>query len=149
MLGGDVEFVDFAVIAENQRPLMSYAVFLSPSIDNAEWERRIALNGYLVGLDRPSFKAEQISALTAPPGEYIWGPWTRDPAEFSRRIENRMAFFDAITAHPVVFFERYKLRYVALPMGGPPPAYLNSGWRRLQEGPFWNIWERLPILQSP
>jgi hypothetical protein len=149
VIGGDSDFVAFAMIAENQRPLMDYAVFLSPSIDNAEWERRIALNGYLFGHDRPSFEAVQVSDLTPPPQAYQWGPWTRSPAERTRRIAMRMAFFDAITANPSEFFERYRVRYVALPPERVPPVVLNSEWRCLQEGPFWSIWERLPVVQPP
>jgi hypothetical protein len=149
VIGGDPDFVDFAMIAEDQRPLMNYAVFLSPSIDNAEWDRRIALNGYLLGLDRESFEAAQDSALTPRPGEYKWGPWTRDPAERTQRITMRMAFFDTVTANPSALFERYLVRYVALPHGSVPPVYLNSGWMCLQEGPFWSIWERLPDGQPP
>jgi hypothetical protein len=60
-----------------------------------------------------------------------------------------MAFFDAVTANPSEFLERYRLRYVALPFEGLPPAYLNSGWKRLQEDPFWIIWERDPLRQTP
>jgi hypothetical protein len=148
VLGGDEEFVDFALIAENQRPLMAYAVYLSPSIDNAEWEQRIAVNGYLLGLDRRSFEARQVAVLTPDPRGYKWGPWTRDPVERMRRIAMRMAFFDAVTANPSAFFERYMLRYVALPSKGVRPAYLNSGWRCLQEGPVWSIWERLPVARG-
>jgi hypothetical protein len=149
VIGGDEQFVDFAVIVENERPAMAYAVYLSPSIDNTEWEQRIALNGYLLGLDRASFKAEQASRLTPPPKAYQWGPWARDPAERARRIAARLAFFEAVTANPSAFLERYQLRYVALPFKGLPPAYLNSGWKCLQEGPFWNIWERDPLRQTP
>ena len=39
VIGGDEQFVVFAMIAENERPAMAYAVYLSPSIDNAEWEQ--------------------------------------------------------------------------------------------------------------
>ena len=109
VIGGDTQFVDFAMMVENERPVMAYAVYLSPSIDNAEWEQRIAFNGYLLGLDRSTFEAQQASDLSPPPGAYQWGPWTRDEAERTRRIAARMAFFDAVTANPSEFFERYQV----------------------------------------
>ena len=103
---------------------------------------RIALNSYLLGLDRSSFEFQQVSRLTPPRGAISGGHGHETQRNAPRRIVARMAFFDAVTADPSEFFERYRLRYVALPVTELPPAYLNSGWKRLQGGPFWNIWER-------
>ena len=126
MIGGDEQFVDFAVIVENERPAMAYAVYLSPSIDNTEWEQRIALNGYLLGLDRASFKAEQVSRLTPPPKAYQWGPWARDPAERARRIARAVGFLRRGHCRPVHISWSDSNCDVALPFKGLPPAYLSS-----------------------
>jgi hypothetical protein len=144
VLGGDPFFVDFAMDAENQRPISGYAVYLSPNVDNVEWEQRIALNGFLRGLDRSSFEAEESASLGPKPGGILWGPWTRDRAELETRMASRLALFDAISANPAPYFDRYALRYVALKSGGGSPAYLDSRWRCLERGRIWDIWERLP-----
>src|SRR5258708_23980887 len=55
VIAGEKEFIDFAIIVNNLRPLDHYAVVVSPSVSNLEWDSRIALNGFLLGLDRETF----------------------------------------------------------------------------------------------
>ena len=47
-VAGEHQFISFASILENQRPLDNYWVFLSPQVTDAEWDERIALNNYLL-----------------------------------------------------------------------------------------------------
>src|SRR5262249_31004117 len=47
VMGGDRYFVEAACMTDNTRPLAGYAVELSGSVDNAEWDARVALNAYL------------------------------------------------------------------------------------------------------
>jgi hypothetical protein len=34
------------------------------------------------------------------------------------------------------------VRIVALQADRRPPKYLSKGWARLQDGPYWQVWER-------
>ncbi len=70
VVAGEQEFVEFAVMTENQRPLSGYTVNLSPAVDNAEWDERIALNDYLQGLNCSTFIAKQELDLKTT----SWGP---------------------------------------------------------------------------
>ena len=42
IVAGESQFVDFAMILENARPLDNYWVFLSPAVTDADWNQRIA-----------------------------------------------------------------------------------------------------------
>jgi hypothetical protein len=138
VIGGDVDFVDYAAILDNLRPLASYCTTLSPTVINSEWDDRIALNdGVLLGRDRATFEAEQRQALD----KSRWGPWGRDPALRARRLESRLADFDEVTKDLPAALDRYAVRYVALPRG-LKPAYLASGWTQVESGPTWDVWER-------
>lgn len=138
VVAGEKGFVDLAVILENQRPLDHHSVVFSPSVDNAEWDARIALNGYLRGLNRLAFEGEQRAVLEAG----VWGPWARDPVRRAEQLVNRIASYDAILADPSAALKRFGVRYVALPTGQTSPAYLNTSWSRLEAGPSWQVWER-------
>ncbi|MBX6311807.1 MAG: hypothetical protein IRY99_02635 [Isosphaeraceae bacterium] len=138
VLAGAPEFLELGAILEDQRPLDHYCLLLSPSIDDAEWDRRVALNDYLRGFDRADFARCQEATLSKG-----WGPWVRDVALRAKRLAARLSAFDAIRAHPAAALEEFAVRYVALPANQPPPEYLREGWRRLQGGPSWQVWERL------
>ena len=60
---GDNEFVDFAAILSNLRPLAGWTVHNSPSVTDAELDDRAALNDQLAGVDRSSFEANWRSYL--------------------------------------------------------------------------------------
>ena len=138
VVAGAAEFVDFAVVLENVRPLERTA-FLSANVRNAEWDARVALNSFLEGLDRAAFAAEQKAFCTQPGA----GPWVRDAAKREERLASRMAAFEAVIANSAVAMNHFGVRYVALPVGVTRPAYLASGWRPLQAGPHWEVWERV------
>ncbi len=137
VVGGDKAFIDFTVIMENQRPLSGYLVDLSPAVDNAEWDARIALNSYIEGKDRDSFTLQQRAQLTA----NQFGPWKRDRLKFEERIQNRLKYFDEIVADPIKALKKFQVKYVALPKNTKQPTYLQLGWKLLQDGPYWQIWE--------
>jgi hypothetical protein len=134
-VAGDVSFVDFAVIFENQRPLDNYWVFLSPYCTDAEWDRRKALNYYLSGVD-PSDSEESLRKTLG-----SWN-WTTDRADEERRVTRRLAEFRAVERDLDVLLDRYDVRIVALQADRRPPKYLSKGWARLQDGPYWQVWER-------
>ncbi len=138
VVAGAAEFVDFAVVLENVRPLERTA-FLSANIRNAEWDARVALNSFLEGRDRAAFAVEQEMFFN----QVVTGPWVRDPAKKSERLASRHAAFDAVIANPNEAMNHFGVRYVALPVGGTRPAYLASRWRPLQTGPHWEVWERV------
>ncbi len=137
VVSGDSGFVDFASILENQRPLERTA-FLSPTISTEEWDKRVTLNSVLQGTQRDAFVREQEALLTgtAP------GPWKRYPAMRAIRIAHRLSVYDLMTAHPNAAADQFQVRYVALPVAQAEPGYLRSGWRKLEAGPYWQLWER-------
>jgi hypothetical protein len=138
VIAGNKEFIDFAVIMENQRPLSGYLVDLSPAVDNAQWDARIALNSYIEGKDRDSFILQQRAELTT----NQFGPWKRDQLKFEERIQNRLKYFDEIIADPLKAFKKFQVKYVALSYNTKKPTYLQVGWKLLQNGPYWQIWEK-------
>ncbi|MEO6811811.1 MAG: hypothetical protein ABI353_22105 [Isosphaeraceae bacterium] len=141
-IAGARDFVDLAAVLENQRPLEHYAAMLSPAIDDAEWDRRLALNAALLGLDRPAFAAHARYNCDG------WGPWSRDPSLRAQRLDGLLRTFDALRADPTDASDAFGVRYVAIETTRPPPAYLRSGWRLLQDGPSWRVWERRPASRT-
>jgi hypothetical protein len=117
-VAGDLTFVDLACIVDDQRPLDNYWALLSPYITDPELDHRAALNELLLG--------------QAPP--------TDDAAPGSRQARRRAAY-DAAASDLDAAVARAGVRYVALPADRPPPGYLARGWRLLQDGPSWRIWE--------
>src|SRR5262249_33432693 len=129
-----------ACMTDNTRPLAGYAVELSGSVDNAEWDARVALNAYLSGLSREDFVAAQRVWLDTT----LWGPWAPrrgNEAARQERFQSRLASGDAVRADPTAALDRFQVRYVALPAGAPVD-YLGPEWVRLQDGPHWQVWER-------
>ena len=119
VIAADEMTADWAAILERSRPLANYWVMLSPSVDNDEWDMRIALNSYLLGLDQPAFRSEQEAVLSRPGFQ---GPWGRDRVEFERRIESRMTWYNKIASRLETYLIRSSMRYVWLPQGHMPPG---------------------------
>ena len=128
---------EWAAILERSRPLANYWVMLSPSVKNDEWDLRIALNSYLLGQGRPAFLSAQKAALS---GRGFRGPWGRDHAQFTRRLDSRLSWYDTISAQPERYLAQTHLRYVWLSRGHEPPGD-RTLWTKCQDGPFWAIWE--------
>jgi hypothetical protein len=144
MTAGEQAFLDFVTIAENERPLIHYAVRLSPSVDDRELFDRIALNEYLRGAARENFAQATREYLSTMP----WGPWARDASAREARLEESLAAFDRVSAEPEEALIRFKVRYLALMMGKSPPP-TKGGWKLLQNGPTWDVWERPDLGASP
>jgi hypothetical protein len=139
VVAGDQDFIEAASIIENTRPLEGFAVLLSGNVDNAEWDARAALNGWLRGLTRDEFCREQEAWLE----KNVWGPWGqgRSVAARDERFRLRMASWDTVSNDPEASLERFRVHYVALPSTAPID-HLKAGWRRVQDGPHWRVLER-------
>jgi hypothetical protein len=137
VIAGDNVFTEFAMVLENQRPLSGYTVNLSPSVSDNEWNERIALNDYLQGFSRPDFIAKRQTDLRTTK----WGPWVRNPKLGVEVLHNQISYFDEISINPVKALKRFQVKYVALLKGKEQPKYLNNGWKLLQNGSYWQIWQ--------
>ena len=135
VIAGDAQFVDYAAILENVRPLENYWAFLSPSISDAEWNRRKALNVYL---GDPSASEDELRIRLSGVN------WSGTRSDEARRISDRLLVFRTVERELGSNLNRYAIRYVALPADQLPPAYLERGWVCLQKGPSWQLWERRP-----
>ncbi len=119
VIAADELTADWAGILERSRPLANYWVMLSPSVNNDEWDQRIALNSYLLGKDQRAFVAEQEAALSRPGFQ---GPWGREPVELRRRLDSRLSWYDRILAQPEFYLAQNHVRYVWLPPGHALPG---------------------------
>jgi len=144
VVGGDSTPVSLSAIHDGLRPLAGYLCELSAYIDDNEWDWRIALNQFLLGQSAGEFAATQQAALKAA----AWGPWARSPVLRNVRFEDRVRAFAEISANPDTAFASAKVRYVILMAQGKVPHYLSSGWREIQAGPYYQIWERTAPLPS-
>ncbi len=141
---GDADFVDFAAILDNLRPLDGWVVFVSPSVSDAEFDDRAALNDLLLGVERAAFEDRQHAFYTRPYPRV--GPWYHDPSLIPGRVAARLAAYDRARADLTGALDRFAVRYVGLP-AGKRPAYLASGWAPVAIGPTWDVWERLGSSQ--
>jgi hypothetical protein len=140
---GELQFVNYACVLENQRPLDNYWVTLSPSVTDVELDQRVALNAHLLGQDRATLEAKQRDLFRVQKGS--GGPSHRDASYGERRVAHRLAAFDQVATDPEIMLNRYGVRYLGLRVGHAPPGYLTKqNWTRIQEGPFWQVWERRP-----
>ncbi len=137
VIAGDDKFTNLAIITDNQIPLFGYYINLSPSVDNDEYSQRQALNFYLLGLDSSVFLPAQEQTLRGG-----WGPWVRNPQIRKERLETLHKYYDDVVANPNKYLAKFQVKYVALPIKDTQPEYLKKGWKLLQKGPSWLIWER-------
>ena len=132
MVGGDDRFCDLAAIGENTVPLVGFPAYISMALRDSELYERYALNQYVQGVtDRARF----IKMLTDDYGV---------PLSASALIEGFTHAYDEVSGDPTRYIERYDLRYVALPSAQDTPACLGQGWKLIQSGPSWKIWQRIP-----
>jgi len=134
VVAGDPAFTEMAIALENVRPLAQYCTLFSPYITNRELAERQALDAVLAGDDRSAFAARQERELAGG-----WGPWRRDPALRADRIAELLRDFDAASADPSAPLDRFRVRLVARADASPPPG---PGWRLVEDGPTWRLWER-------
>src|SRR5208282_6069032 len=137
VIGGDSEYVNLSAIEEGLIPLSGYWVEDSAYVDNSDWDRRVAIDGYLRGLARDAFIEEQSRIL-----EKTRRGWASSQAEKQRRLLNREAFFDQAVADPQTAIDYYHVNYVALRPGESPPQYIRVKWSILEAGPYWQVWAR-------
>ena len=67
--------------------------------------------------------------------EYVFIPKDQLPAYLHT--------FDEVARDPDSYIDKLKVRYLALPVGQHPPAFLSDGWDLIQPGPYFRIWERI------
>jgi hypothetical protein len=140
-VAGEHQFINFASILENQRPLDNYWVFLSPELTDPAWDQRVALNHFLLDENRAAFEITQQEAFKLRPGS--WGPWTRDASDGARRVADRLHAFDEVVQDPESVLNRFGVRYLGLRAGVPKPSYMaRQNWTQIQDGPYWQVWER-------
>ena len=123
LAAGPADFIDWAVLFDNQAPLFSYASILSPSIDNTALAERLALNSFLSGLGREEFLRERRSLMM----EYTLGEGV-----------DAGAVYDRVAADPRAFIRRYGVALVARPASAPPLSL--RGWTPVKKGPHWTLW---------
>jgi len=112
---------------------------LSMAVDDATWRSRYDLNAILQGRGREEVRAETYDELS---GYRNYRVITSDSVEpFIRR-------YDQIVRNPSELIDSIGVRYVALPVYLSPPAYLKDGWKLVQSGPFWRVWERTTRISA-
>jgi len=139
IIAGDDGFCELASIAQNLRPLAGWTLPLSMAVDDATWRSRYDLNAILQGRGREEVRAETYDELS---GYRNYRVITSDSVEpFIRR-------YDQIVRNPSELIDSIGVRYVALPVYLSPPAYLKDGWKLVQSGPFWRVWERTTRISA-
>jgi len=134
---GDSDFINFAAILENLRPLDGWCAYYSPSVTDAELDDRAALNDLLLGVDRSSFEARQRKYYEG----LGFGYWHRDRSKIAERVAARLVAYDHVRANLPTALNRFAVRYVGLP-AGTKPDYLARGWQLVSDGRTWKVWER-------
>jgi hypothetical protein len=134
VVAGSQPFCELAVVAENQRMLGGWTVPISVAVDDSNWEARVALNAFLMGVGRADFVR-----VTSDDLRDYWFLASIQP----QLREGFIRQFDEVTRNPDKFIRALEVSYVALPAGLAPPAYVASRFRLLQPpGPYWQIWQR-------
>lgn len=134
VVAGDPAYTEMAIGLENLRPLAQYCTLFSPTVVDAEFAERQALNAALGGTARETFKAQQTRELGLG-----WGPWSRNPALLSQRLEELLANYDRSLAAADPALDRFHVGLVARKDDPPPPG---TGWQLVQAGPTWKVWQR-------
>jgi hypothetical protein len=133
-IAGDDTFCELAAVAQDQWVLSGEAVPRSMAVDNDQWESRAALNAYLAGTDRANY--EQAARLAA-------GLWFWESPEREREVTAAfMRKYDQVLADPDRYLAEFGVRYVALAADKAQKAHPGEGWTMLEQGPYWQIWER-------
>jgi hypothetical protein len=140
VVAGDRDFVDYAAILSNLRPLSGWSAYNSASITDAELDDRTGLNAVILGLDRASFEAAERGEIES----IRMGSWLRDRSLLPGRVAARVAAFDRALADLSTALDRFAVRYVGLPRGDRP-KYLAWGWNLIAKGSTWEVWERTTV----
>jgi hypothetical protein len=138
VVAGDDGFCGLAAIGDNQHPLAAFG-WNSVSLSDDEIEKRIAFNARLEGLGRAEF-VEQANALIS-----LYPPALFNPAKGPVLINGLLHHYDLTAPEMNQLAGDYAVRYVAIPINRTDPKYLENGWRPIASGPYWRIWERVPL----
>ncbi len=137
VIAGDSGFCAFESIASGARPLAGYAAFISAVLNDRDWETRAALNARLEGLNENEFHEKARAAARS----YGWGESA--DRRMPDLVENGMMRAYARTGTGLdAEIRRFDVRFVAIPVARPAPDYLSRGWKLIEPGPQWRIWER-------
>ncbi|HSH93036.1 MAG TPA: hypothetical protein VK968_02745, partial [Roseimicrobium sp.] len=137
VIAGAARYVEFGQLMDGLRPLERSAQ-LSTGVDNREWDGRSALDAWLQGQDRATFESRQREFF-----ETCMGPWAHHPEMRAERVVNRLGIYDEVATAPLRWMDRFRVRYVALPVEQPAPLYLQDGWKRIESKGRWQVWERV------
>jgi hypothetical protein len=130
VIAGEWNFADLAAITERLRPLRGRFLDNNMLLSDEERRNRFVLDHYLSGIDNPDRLTQQLK-------EYFFIPTDQFPAYLHT--------FDDVSRDPNAYADKLKVRYVALPVGQHPPAFLSHGWNLIQPGPYYRIWKRIEI----
>jgi hypothetical protein len=126
-MAGEENFVDLAAIAERQRPLRGRFLDNNMLLGDEERRNRFVLDQYLSGIgSHDSF----VTLLK----DYVFIPKAQLPVYIHT--------FDEVSREPNAYIDDLKVRYLALPVAQPQPAFVSHGWDLIQPGPYFRIWER-------
>jgi hypothetical protein len=133
IIAGDSDFCDLATIGENQHSLADGG---SAMLSDEQVERRLALNARLEGLGRPEFAAWARASLK------FYLPAIFNPSKGRAWVDGLLYWYDLADSQMNRLIDDYGVRYVAIPVDRTDPGYLREGWRLIDAGPYWRIWER-------
>ena len=137
VVAGDADFVDFAAILDNLRPLAGWSAYNSALLTDADLDDREALNELLRGVDRAAFEADQQRLYSV---RNTIGPWALDRSLIPGRVAARVAAYDRACADLSATLDRLAVRYVGF-HAGTKPSYLDHGWKHVATGSTWDVWE--------
>lgn len=143
VVAGDDDFCVTAAATHASRPL-STMIFMCASIDNVDWHRRSALEGWLRGMSRNEFLDWQERLFS---GEGMEGKstlWSYVESLKNEAIQERLDYFDAVMADPQEWLTRYEVELIALPVSQTIRPELSPTWELIYDGPHWNIWRTNP-----
>ena len=137
VVAGDTDFVDFAAILTDLRPLHGWTVFNSPWVTDAQMDDRVALNDLLLGFDRSSFEVRQREFFD----DLHCGPSWRDRSLIPVFLATRLAAYDR--AAPTFPQRSIDSRYVTWASPRAPDLFTCARAALLSGGPTWDVWERI------
>lgn len=142
IVAGEPALGSLLLIFHGLRPLAGMMLGLSPTLPDAEWNRRLVLNEILRGRTRADFSADQERESL----NYPWGKWAHDAGLQESLFTERLRLFDEISRDPLPLIQQYGIRYVAIRANAPNPHSVLSDPRMFREvvrSRAWIVWEKL------
>ncbi|GAC1472290.1 MAG: hypothetical protein NVSMB9_19360 [Isosphaeraceae bacterium] len=142
VLAGDPDGVLLLGAYREVYPLSSKYDELSSLVTNAEFDERILLNLYLLGLDRDAVHGEVNRRV----GRLNWEPGaSRSPEQARAQLDRRLALIKVIWDDPSAALARYGVTHVLLRSDAAPFSREGLKARAVFQGRHWQVWE----LTSP